>query len=92
MRTRCSHRKGGLDVTPVLLINVRQLGVQILPLNMTLVCCRDLPPVQPLMLSAKQGGIRYHSYIAFGVTWPGIEPLTSRPLSWFTHCYTSFNE
>ncbi len=29
---------------------------------MTLVCCRILPPVQPLMLSAKQGGMEYHFY------------------------------
>ena len=30
------------------------------PLDMTLVCRRELPPIQPFMLSAMQGGIGYH--------------------------------
>ena len=42
--------------------SVRQLDVQVHPLDMTLVCRRDLPPIQPLMLSAKQGGIGSHFY------------------------------
>ena len=29
---------------------------------MTLVCRRALPPIQPLLLSVKQGGIGYHFY------------------------------
>ena len=29
------------------------------------------PPNQPLMLSAKQGGIGYHFYRVFGMTRPG---------------------
>ena len=38
-------------------------------------CSRELPsmhpPNQPLMLSAKQGGIGYHFYRVFGMTRPG---------------------
>ena len=26
------------------------------------------------MVSAKQGGIKYHFLGVFGITWPGIEP------------------
>ena len=42
--------------------SMRQLSVQVHPLDMTLVCRRALPPIQPLLLSVKQGGIGYHFY------------------------------
>ena len=42
--------------------SVRQLSMQAHPLDMTLVCRRALPPIQPLLLSVKQGGIGYHFY------------------------------
>ena len=44
---------------------------------MTLVCRRDLQGLQPLMLSAKQGGIGSHFFV-FGMTRPGIEPPISQ--------------
>ena len=31
-----------------------------------------------IMLSAKQGSHWYHYFKVFGMTWPGIEPTTSR--------------
>ena len=54
--------------------SVRQLDVQVHPLDMTLVCRRDLPPIQPLMLSLKQGGTGSHFFRIFGMTRPGFEP------------------
>jgi len=42
--------------------DVRQLSVQVHPLDMTSVCRRALPSIQPLLLSAKQGGIGFHFY------------------------------
>ncbi len=42
---------------------VRWLDVRVHPLVMTLVCSRVLPPNQPLMLSAKHGGIKYNYYL-----------------------------
>ena len=33
-----------------------------------------------IMLSVKQGGIKYH-FCVFGMTWPGIEPRSPEPLS-----------
>ena len=41
---------------------------------MTLVHRRELPPIQPFMLSAKQGGIGSHFLTVCGLTGPGIEP------------------
>ena len=42
------------------------------------------PPNQPLMLSAKQGGIGYHFYRVFGMTRPGARtpnlPVSGRTL------------
>ena len=32
------------------------------PLDMTPVYHKELPPIQPFMLNAKQGGIGYHFY------------------------------
>ncbi len=40
----------------------RLFDVQVCPLDMMLVCRRDLHPVQPLMLGAKQGGTGYYFY------------------------------
>ena len=42
--------------------SVAQLGVHVHPLDMTRTCHRDLPPIQPLMLNAKQGGTGSHFY------------------------------
>ncbi len=42
--------------------SVRRLDEQCTPPDITLVCHRDSPPVQLLMLSAKQRGIGYHFY------------------------------
>ncbi len=41
---------------------VRQLDVHVHPLDMTPVCRRELLPIQPLMLFARQECIRYHVY------------------------------
>ena len=41
---------------------------------MTLVHRRELSPIQPFMLSAKQGGIGSHFLTIFGLTGPGIKP------------------
>ena len=44
------------------------------PLDMTLVHRRELSPIQPFMLSAKQGGIGSHFLTVFGLTGPGLNP------------------
>ena len=33
------------------------------------------------MLSVKQGGIKYNFFWVFGMTWPGIESRSPRPLA-----------
>ena len=33
------------------------------------------------MLSVKQGGIKYHFFLVFCMTWPGIEPQPPEPLA-----------
>ena len=34
-----------------------------------------------ILLSVKQGSIKYHFFWVFGMTWPGIEPRSPRPLA-----------
>ncbi len=48
--------------------------------TISLVCCRDLTPIQLLMLSAKQGDIKYHFY---GL-WSGHGSNPNLPFSWLT--------
>ncbi len=43
-------------------LGMRQLDVQVHHLDMMLVHRRDLPSIQPLLLGAKQGDIRYHCH------------------------------
>ena len=34
-----------------------------------------------IVMSAKQGGIKYHFFLVFGITRPGIEPRSPGPLA-----------
>ncbi len=56
---------------------MRWLDVQVHLLDMTLVCRRDLPPVQLKMLSNKQGGTGYHFY-SLCYDPPGDQTLSSQ--------------
>ena len=56
----------------------RQLDVQVTPPGHDASMSQGLPPIQPLMLSVKQGGTGSHFYSVFGMTRPGIEPPTSQ--------------
>ena len=76
--------------------SIRQLDVQVHLLAMTLVCRRELAPIQPLMLSFKQGGTGSH--LLESLVWrdPGLNPgllvsgQTLKPLGYWAgtwyHC------
>ena len=91
LNNRQKHSKDTISKPAAYNLFLYSVRLQMYPLDLTLACHRDLPPIQPLMLSAKQGGTGSHFFRVFGMTRPGIEPrppsfradtLTTRPLSW----------
>ena len=77
--------------------SVRQLDVQVHPLDMMLVCDRELPPIQPLMLPSRDTG----DYFSEPLVWPAWgwnpQPLSlravtqnTRPLSWLYTVYNAY--